>query len=143
MSLPDDFSDHTINYDRVVEHTKFLAVTRMLAITLREQQYMTVGDFLKNISDGDLITLMHISENHEDPRYEEILLISQMLAEGEGISDMTLDGFTLRTNMLGTYLVIESLARKGLVKFHRENVSFDTDQGHKLIVEKMTPPDTK
>lgn len=138
MSLPDDFSDHSIDYGRVIDSTKFLAVTRMLAITLREQQYMTVGEFLKDISDGDLITLLNITDNIEDPRYEEILLISQMLAEGEGISDMTISGFTVRTNMLSTYLVIESLARKGMVKFYRENVSFDTDND-KMIVEKLGP----
>lgn len=138
MSLPEDFSDHSIDYKRVIDSTKFLAVTRMLAVTLREQQYITVGEFLKDISDGDLVTLLEITDNIEDSRYEEILLISQMLAEGEGISDMTISGFTIRTNMLATYLVIESLARKGMVKFYRENVSFDADND-KMIVEKLGP----
>lgn len=133
----DMFENMTVDYGRIVQCSTMLAVTRLLATSMISDGYITVGKFLEGLSDQDLELLMEISDNDQHPRFEEIVLISLMLAQGEGIEGMALDQVTNRVNAFTTLLVIESLDRRKLVKFHRENASLGDDAGSKIIVEKL------
>lgn len=131
----DDVSGYTVNYAEVLKANDVLSVTKLLATQLMQKPYMTVGDFLKSIPDGDLVTLI---DEEGDKRLSDHLLISEMLATAEGLdSSKDLEEFRGRSAQLLGFLIIESLKRKGLVKAYYENMSFDESLGDKIIVEKI------
>ena len=127
-----------IRYDNVMKQKDFLPITRTLAIDLSESGYIRPGDFLKALTDSDVNALLKIADNEENPRLEEILLISEMLATGEGLEpSQDAEGVSHRMNAFCSFLAIEGLRRKGLVKVYHENISFGDDFGNKIIVEKL------
>lgn len=127
-----------ISYDKVIKCKDFLPLTRTLAMDLSDSGYMRPGDFLKALSDSDVDTLLEIADNEENPRLEEILLISEMLATGEGLEQSKdSEQVSDRMNALCGFLAIEGLRRKGFVKVYHENISFGEDFGNKIIVEKL------
>ena len=130
-----------IAFNKVSEDKTMLPTTRLLAVDIIKNGYINVGEFFKNISDSDLKSYMNMTENIEGEAAAEILLLSEMLAIGEGLEnglDET-NQETMRNRMshLIMYLACESLARKGLVKLYRENMSFGDDMGSKTFVEKL------
>jgi hypothetical protein len=127
-----------IRYDNVMKQKDFLPITRTLAMDLSASGYMRPGDFLKALTDSDVNALLKIADNEENPRLEEILLISEMLATGEGLEQSkNSEQVTERMNAFCGFLAIEGLLRKGLVKVYHENISFGEDFGNKIIVEKL------
>ena len=125
-----------LNYDKIVKHKEFLSVTRMLAVDMMKNPYMTPADFLKALSDEELQTLMEISDDDEHERMDEIMLISEMLATAEGLPAANLDVATQRVNQFCVFLVLESLSRKELVNVKYENMSFGEDYKDAIIAEK-------
>lgn len=130
-----------IAFNKVSEDKTMLPTTRLLAVDIIKNGYINVGEFFKNISDSDLKSYMNMAENIEGDAAAEILLLSEMLSIGEGLEnglDET-NQETMRNRMshLIMYLACESLARKGLVKLYRENMSFGDDMGSKTFVEKL------
>jgi NADH:ubiquinone oxidoreductase subunit C len=125
-----------LNYDKIVKHKEFLSVTRMLAVDMMKNPYMTPADFLKALSDEELQTLMEISDDDEHERMDEIMLISEMLATAEGLPAANLDVATERVNQFCVFLVLESLSRRELVNVKYENMSFGEDYKDAIIAEK-------
>lgn len=131
----------SINLDMVVEDGTLLAATRLLAVDITKNGYINVGEFFGKMSDGDLQKYLNMAEDIESDAAAEVLLVSELLAIGEGLDngldDIDVDIMQQRMSQLITFLACESLARKGLVKLHRENMSFGEDMGKKLLVEKL------
>ena len=137
-SIMENEESFTINYSNIVSEKSLLSVTRMLAADMTKNPYVTVGDFLKHMSDGDLEHLMDIIDAGEEHKnFEDLMLLAAMLSEGEGLPCKSIDDYQKCTNMFMTYLAIESLYRKGLIKVHHENISFGDDMSHKCIAEKL------
>ena len=130
-----------VNIAEIAKSKDMMGVTRMLAIDLMSHPYLTVGDFLKDISDSDLQSLLQGAETDEDTgevRIEDLLLLSMMLHQAEGLPPIQDDEKATEVmNILINYMAIESLARKGLVKVYRENMSFGDDCAEKIVVEKL------
>ena len=133
----DDDGEYSINYGKVLHEESFLPVTRLLAADLMKNQYMPIGDFIKSLSDNSLEQLNEICEDENHPNFEEIILISEMLAAAEGTNVGGTPEVHQRLNLFITWMAIESLKRKGLVKVYYENISFGDDMGEKIIVEKI------
>ena len=128
----------SINYAEVTKSKDLLAVTRLLAADLIVRPYMPVGDYMKSLSDSDLQMLVDLSEDDSNPRYEDLILMSEMLAAAEGLpGTFDLEDVQKRIQIFVALLIVESLGRKGLVKVHRENYSFGEDMASKPIVEKL------
>jgi hypothetical protein len=128
----------TVVYENIIKAKDLMPITRTLAMDLSTTGYMSVGDFLEGLSDTDLDNLLAISEDQEREEFSEILLISEMLATGEGLNSASNREETVnRMTHLCVLLACESLFRKGLVKLHRENMSFGADMSNKIIVEKL------
>jgi hypothetical protein len=128
----------SIVFENVIRSKDFLPLTRMLAMDLTETGYIRPGDFLKSLTDSDVDALLKIADDEENPRLEEIVLISEMLATGEGLEQsQNAEDVTSRINAFCGFLAIEGLSRKGLVKVYHENISFGEDFGNKIIVEKL------
>jgi len=137
FEFDEDDGEFSVNYEKVLHEDTFLPVTRLLAADLMKSQYMSVGDFLKNLSVDTLSQLTEISENENDPHFEEVVLITEMLAAAEGTNIGGAPEVHQRLNLFMTWLVVESLRRKGLVKVYYENISFGEDMADKIIVEKI------
>jgi hypothetical protein len=127
----------TLAYENIIKSKGLMPLTRALALDLTTQGYMSVGDFLKSLSDSDVQNLLNISENNKSEQFSEIVLITEMLAAGEGLALEGVDTTTARVNQFCMLIVMESLARKGLVKVFHENMSFGDEMGDKTIVEKL------
>jgi hypothetical protein len=133
----DDNTPFQLNFNKIATHKEFLSVTRMLAIDMMKNPYITPADFLKSLSDEELQTLMEISDNEDHERMEEVMLMSEMLAIGEGLESANLEVAVERTNQLCILFVLESLARKQLIKIKYENMSFGDDYKDAIIAEKL------
>jgi hypothetical protein len=136
---------YRLNLENIAKETKFLAVTRFLASRLLGNPYMSVEEFLTALTPDDLSLLLDVCEHamsldedeeHEVTRIDELVLISNMLALGEGLDNADLDTAMNRTNQLSVFLTLESLKRKGLAKLYYENMSFGEDFNDKVIAEK-------
>ena len=100
--------------------------------------YLSISDYLEKLSDKDLATLIKASENPDSDAFGEILLIAEMLATGEGLDNAKTDDEILtRIKVMVAFLAVESLARRGMVRIFRENMSFGEDYNHKNIAERI------
>lgn len=125
-----------INYDIITKDKTMPAFMRILAMDLIENPYLSVGSFLQSMPDSDLKEIMNTIEEDEDKALEYLVLLTEILCQAEGIISEDLSQLTERTNTMITYIVIESLKRKGLVNVFYNNMSFGDDYGDKIIVEK-------
>jgi hypothetical protein len=139
FEFDDDDGEFSINYEKVLHQETFLPVTRLLAADLIKNQYMPIGDFIKSLSDNSLEELNEISADENHPNFEEMILISEMLSAAEGTNMGGTPEVHQRLNMFITWLIFESLKRKGLVKIHYENLSFGDDMADKIVIEKIDP----
>ena len=128
-----------VNIHEVVTKKDLLSVTRLLAADLIVRPYMPVGDFFKNISDSDLKTLVNAVEpENQESHMGDILLLGIMLRTAEGLEQLTsFDAALDVSKQFMTFVIMESLYRKGLIKLHRENMSFGEDMGDKIVAEKL------
>lgn len=132
---------YSVNLEMVIKDKTLMAVTRLLAAELQQNPYLTVSDFFKHLSDGDVDMLIDVSEDDEDSRYGDIILMTEMLTAAEGVmvdeedEDRYVEDITNRMRMFITFLNLESLERQGLVRVFRENMSFGEDYLDKLIAE--------
>ena len=133
----DDDGEFSINYEKVLHQETFLPVTRLLAADLMKSQYMSIGDFIKSLNDNSLQELNTITGDEDHPNFEEMILITEMLAAAEGTNFGGTPEVHKRLNMFITWLVFESLKRKGLIKIYYENLSFGDDMADKIVVEKI------
>lgn len=137
FEFDEDEGEFSINYQKVLHQDTFLPVTRLLAADLIKSQYMSIGDFIKSLNDNVLVELNEISADENHPHFEEIILLTEMLAAAEGTNFGGTPQVHQRLNMFITWLIFESLKRKGLVKIHYENLSFGEDMADKIVIEKI------
>ncbi len=137
FEFDEDEGEFSINYEKVLHEETFLPVTRLFAADLIKSQYMPIGDFIKSFSDNTLEELNEICGDENHPNFEEMILIAEMLAAAEGTNIGGTPEVHQRLNLFITWMAIESLKRKGLVKVYYENISFGDDMGEKIIVEKI------
>jgi hypothetical protein len=131
----EDFSNFSVNLEKVVKDKNSSSITKLLAAKLMVQPYMSIGEFLNSLSDDDVAILLDMVEEEE---LENILLITEMLAGSEGLGgSKDVEESTIKINAMANFIVLESLARKGLIKLHRENLSFGEDMQDKLIAERI------
>jgi len=137
-------NEFLISFKNVCEDNTMLPTTRLLAVDIIKNGYINVGDFFKNMPESDLQSYLHMVDEIHNENVDagaEVLLLSEMLAIGEGLEI----GFNpnepktmqARLSQLIMFLSCESLARKGLVKLYRENMSFGEDIDNKPFVEKL------
>jgi len=137
-----DFSKsngYFVNCSLIAEDKGLLDVTRQLAKRLIQVDYMTVGEFFQYLPDESLKVLLHGSEmTDENPNMlDDILLIAMMLAGAEGASEIKDEHDAMKAvAQFTSFVALESLFRKGLIKLYRENMSFSDDLGNKIVAER-------
>ena len=136
MNLGGEFvGGYSINLPEVVKNKDIMAVTKLLAHRIMENPYLSVGEYLQEMSDLDLDALQDAIENEE---YSDVILIGEMLATAEGCDQAKdFNEMNERAQHMTTFLTITSLGRKGLVKVHYDKLSFHPDSGKDIVVERI------
>ena len=140
MEDPIDFENSHPDMEKIIESDKLLPVTKSVAKMLMRNPYTSLGRFFKKLSNENLEILMEIIDEGDsefNERMEDIVLMTEMLSRAEGVPSQSVDEITENVNYFGACITCVSLARKGLVRVYYENMSFGTDQGEKILVEKL------
>jgi len=127
-----------VNYEKVFKTNSVLPMARLLAAKLMENPYMTVGMYMQKARDSELALIMEISEDEEDERMGDILLMSEMLARAEGVDTPDIETVQGHLQAFISFAAIASLHRKDLIDAHYENMSFG-EEFHKHIIAKRKP----
>ena len=122
---------YVVNLNLVLQSEDLLLITRWLAGKILEDEYITVGEVLYQISrmdDYDLERLINLAESFEDygPGDHNIVLMTLMLSAAEGLPVETLDQLHQNIGFLMLFLTAMSLEAKGLAVVYYENLTFDT-----------------
>jgi hypothetical protein len=126
--------------EKIIESDKLLPVTKSVAKMLMRNPYISLGKFFKKLSDENLQVLSEIIEEGDsefNDGMEDIVLMTEMLSRAEGVPSQCIEDITENVNYFGACVTCVSLARKGLVRVYYENMSFGTDQGEKVLVERL------
>ena len=137
---PIDFENSHPDMEKIIESDKLLPVTKSVAKMLMRNPYTSLGRFFKKLSNENLEILMEIIDEGDsefNERMEDIVLMTEMLSRAEGVPSQSVDEITENVNYFGACITCVSLARKGLVRVYYDNMSFGTDNGDKIIVEKI------
>lgn len=118
-----------LNIDNIIKQKDILGVIKGAALDLKNHSYLSIGDFLRNISDEDLEILSNYCNNifenkHHPDEVSSIALLATILLTGEGleVNEETVEEAIDATIM---YITLEGLARKDLVEIYRENFTLD------------------
>lgn len=122
---------YVVNLNLVLQSEDLLLITRWLAGKILEDEYITIGEVLYQISqmdDYDLERLINLAESFEDygPGDHNIVLMTLMLSAAEGLPVETLDQLHQNIGFLMLFLTAMSLEAKGLAVVYYENLTFDT-----------------
>ena len=137
---PIDFENSHPDMEKIIASDKLLPVTKSVAKMLMRNPYTSLGRFFKKLSNENLEILMEIIDEGDsefNERMEDIVLMTEMLSRAEGVPSQSVDEITENVNYFGACITCVSLARKGLVRVYYDNMSFGTDNGDKMIVEKI------
>lgn len=131
----------TVNLQNVKESYEHSAVVRLLAASLIDNPYYTIGNFFKNLSNDDLNSLLEkteaIGSEEEDIGVEDLVLITMMLAQAEGNPITDEEELAKCVSVMSVFIAGTSLARKGFVKAFYENMSFGQDMMKAIIFKKL------
>ena len=137
---PIDFENSHPDMEKIIGSDKLLPVTRSVAKMLMRNPYTSLGKFFKKLSDENLEVLMEIIDEGDsefNDGLEDVVLMTEMLSRAEGVPTESVEEITENVNYFGACVTCVSLARKGLVRVYYENMSFGTDNGEKVIVERI------
>jgi len=137
--MDDDFDFNfpmEINYDRVLKNNSILPMVRLLAAELIKNPYMTIGAYLQKARDSDLQLILEASEDEEDERLSDILLMAEMLAKAEGVETECIEDVYKHLNSFITLVAVASLERKKLILADYDVMSFGEEFAHHTIAKR-------
>lgn len=134
-----EYKGFGMNLDLISRQENLTAATRLLAITLEKQPYMSVGDWFKSLSDYQFAELNNLLEEPTQEGDEELLLLTLMLskAEASDVEYEASEAMARQFDLLKVLITCVSLEKKGLVKIHYENMTLGEDMGDRIVVERI------
>lgn len=135
---------YSINVQQVIDNKTLLPITRKLAKRINKENYLTVGDFIISMEDEDLEYLIDLIPNEDNEEAltkecTELMLISELLALGEGLPASDVKNIMERTSFFTKLLVFESIYRKGIINAYHENWTLDLDANSDIIIVEAIP----
>ena len=137
-----------VNFKLIATSKDFPSIVNALAYKVMAESYIKLGDWFKDMSDGDL-DILHDCVNRSsepgelppkdmdpakmpEPFYSNyvlmILTMMLMVAEGSNESEFSednMDNVASGLSLLMMYIAMEKLAREGLIEVRYENYTFD------------------
>ena len=134
--------DILVNTKAVADCEDLSPVVRQLANNLLKNEYITVGSWLRSLSDSDIEYLSDVVEIREsDELYneasEEVVLLTLLLIHAEGIYPETMHELSHHTGAFKMFVAGTSLARQGLAIAYYENMSFGDDVNDRVVFKKV------
>lgn len=119
-----------VNFEMVLKDKHTSALTKLTVMKLKQQQYLTLAEFIQGLSDSDLAGLVSSFDRlaYDDHVVSDTILLAEIVASGEGDSVFNIDDVDERMGNLGYFVNVvtcESLKRKGLITIDYKNVTFD------------------
>jgi hypothetical protein len=128
----------TVNYDKVLSDPSISALTKLTAMELKTQQYLTLAEFIQGLSESDLEGLVQSFDKLSDDRViNDVIILAEIVASGEGDSIFNNDENERMSNLCYFVNVVtcESLKRKGLITIDYKNVTFDPAYKDKIFAK--------
>ena len=125
-----------INYEKILNTNSILPMVRLLAADLMKNPYMTIGAYLQRARNEDLQLILEASEDEEDERLSDILLMAEMLAKAEGVETDSIEDVYKHLNSFITLAAVASLERKGLILADYDVMSFGEEFAHSTIAKR-------
>lgn len=125
-----------INYEKILKTNNILPMVRLLAADLMKNPYMTLGTYFQKARDSDLELILEASEDEEDERLSDILLMAEMLAKAEGVETDSFDDIYKHLNSFITLAAVASLERKDLIEANYDVMSFGEEFAHSTIAKR-------
>jgi len=122
-----------IEYSKIVGNKKLLSMVRLLAADLIQNPYMSPGQYFQSANDTDLELILKISEDHEDERMSDLLLMAEMLAIAEGVESEDMEAVANHLNYFFNFAAITLLDRKNLIDANYNNMSFGEEFSKHVI----------
>lgn len=126
-------SEYMISFNTISEDTSLPSFIRMLSSDMiNNNGYISVGKFFESLSDYEINYLLEDLEEMNNLTEETIegsnagmnlTLLTMMLMQADGTFDINEDSIQKNLDVVSGFILVESLARKGLVKAFRENYS--------------------
>jgi hypothetical protein len=128
-----------INLEKVTQDSKIPSTIRALAMDLMRCPYLSVGDFLKNLSDSEVYGLQELVEEETFESMENLLLLTIMLAKAEAADGPWEDKALIAEQLtkMQMLITVASLHRKGMIQVWYENFSLGKDMEDKQIASKL------
>lgn len=135
---------YSINVQQVIDNKTLLPITRDLAKRISKECYLTVGEYIITMDDVELNYLIDLIPTDDNmatltEKSGELMLISELLALGEGLPSANAEDIMARTSFFTKLLVFESLYRKGIVNAFHENWTLDLDINNETILVEAIP----
>jgi len=134
MNDYDENAEYHVQYESVASNSNFFPLTRLLAMQIMANPYITVGKFFEQLSDEDVYYLQQCVEDGADEIDGEphdttrnLVIMTLMLAQAEGGPAANLDEIMAKTQSFKILCIIEALGRQGLAVPVRENYSLHED----------------
>lgn len=125
-----------INYEKIVQTKSLLPMVRLLAADLMNNPYMTLGLYFQTAKDTDLELILESSEDEDDERLSDILLMAEMLAKAEGVITEGIDDVYTHLNTFITLAAVTSLDRKDLIDANYDNMSFGEEFAKHIVAKR-------
>lgn len=135
----------SVNYDQVIASDAHSSIVKMLALQIKQNSYLTVGDFFRNLSNSDLEYLVYAIEEAnqmdeeeylESDKVDDLVLITMMLSHAEGGEEDGVEDLHQKMNCFCMLTMTTSLHRKGLVDVFFENFSLQQDSSENIIAKR-------
>lgn len=114
------------------------ACIRLAASTVLQQGYLSVKNFMEDLSDDDLHLLLditeiispagsHLPDSVRNDATAKLMALTAILVTGDGAIEVSDDNADVMLMTTVTLLSLESLARKGHIQFDRSAASYSDD----------------
>ena len=135
-----NIDQYQVNLDGVIESKQTHPIIRLLAVDVKSNPYITIGEWLQSLSDRDCQTLLDdLVEHEEDDDYaiQNLLLMTLILSRTEQVFIETEEQMSHALGMLKVFIVIWSLDRKKMAKAMYKNMSFGEDAAKLEVAQRI------
>ena len=127
--------DILINIKLVSESDEVSPLSRSLAQTIINKDYLTIGNWMKSLSNDEieyLNDIINIGDTDElfQEASSEIVLLTLLLVYSEGVYPETIEEVSMHTGIFKMIVAGTDMDRKGITKACYENMSFGEGLGN-------------
>ena len=123
-----------LKLDNIINDKNELCSTRLLARLVQERTYVPMKEFLAELSQEDITTILNLSQsitldgkmNWPKVKLAYTFALVMIMADGDAPL-LDLDNCDALVYRAWAFIAMESLNRKGIVEFHANKASFSED----------------